>query len=93
MRMPGSLSQLQQGRGGLSTLAAAEPARQVVDEDDWRMPQRGEIDIPPGLAARALDLEPRIATVDRWSTVGDESTGSPSLILSFHDSHRSRSAA
>src|SRR6478736_6553764 len=68
IRMPGPLGQLQQRSrrppAGLSTLAAAETAGQVVDESGRRMAQRGHVDVAGGFAAGAFDLEPAIGVVD-----------------------------
>lgn len=49
----------------LSTFVAAEPAGQVMDKGCSGVRQRSQINITPGLAARALDFQPRITTVDR----------------------------
>src|SRR5205807_327907 len=88
IRMAGPRPQLQQlgwwSAPGLSTLAAAEAARQVVDEGGGWMSQRGHVDVPLGPAARALDLNPWIAPVqglvDRGGWVDRLAVGPHSLV-------------
>jgi hypothetical protein len=52
--MAGSLRQLKQRRcgaaTGLSTLAAAEPARQIVHEGGRRVVKGGQVNVPFGSA-------------------------------------------
>lgn len=77
----------------LSTLAAAEPAGQIVHEGGRRMRQGSEINVSLSLAARAFNFEPRVATIHRLIDGGDGSIGSPSAhILSFQLSQKSLSA-
>src|SRR3569833_138368 len=95
--MAGPLSQLQQrGRRlapSLSTLAATETARQVLDEGGRRMLDRSQVDVARRLAAGAPDFQPGKPSLTAWLMVGDGSIGSPSAhIRSFQLSHSNRSA-
>src|SRR4051794_7969704 len=86
--MAGPLRKLQQrGRRPsprLSTLAAAETAREVVDEGGGRMAERGHVDAPLGPAAQTFDLAPGVPAVDglvdRWRRV-DRRTQCPQMFV------------